>query len=41
MSQPNNTPSRCELTYAFLLLRLFLAVRALMSTLEKFESGGT
>lgn len=41
MSQPNNTPGRCELTYAFLLLRLFLALRALMSCIEKFESGGT
>ena len=41
MSQPNSTPNRCELTYAFLLLRLFLALRALMSCLEKFESGGT
>jgi thiosulfate dehydrogenase [quinone] large subunit len=40
MSQPNNTPSRCELTYAFLLLRLFLALRAIMSCVEKFESGG-
>ncbi len=41
MSQPNTTPGRCELTYAFLLLRLFLALRALMSCFEKFESGGT
>ena len=41
MSQPNPTPNRCELTYAFLLLRLFLALRALMSCFEKFESGGT
>ena len=41
MSQPNPTPNRCELTYAFLLLRLFLALRALMSCVEKFESGGT
>lgn len=31
---------RCELTSAFLLLRLFLAIRALMSCVEKFESGG-
>ncbi|HET9727601.1 MAG TPA: hypothetical protein VFP28_11845, partial [Gemmatimonadales bacterium] len=31
---------RCELTSAFLLLRLFLATRALMSCVEKFESGG-
>jgi thiosulfate dehydrogenase [quinone] large subunit len=41
MSQPNPTPNRCELIYAFLLLRLFLALRALMSCVEKFESGGT
>ena len=41
MSQPNSTPNRCEQTYAFLLLRLFLALRALMSCVEKFESGGT
>ncbi len=41
MSQSNNNPARCELTYAFLLLRLFLALRALMSCIEKFESGGT
>ena len=40
MSQPT-TPGRCELTYAFLLLRLFLALRALMSCFEKFESGGS
>jgi thiosulfate dehydrogenase [quinone] large subunit len=42
MSQPTNpaTPARCELTSAFLLLRLFLAVRALMSCVEKFEAGG-
>ena len=43
MTQTQSTPppGRCELTAAFLLLRLFLAVRALMSTLEKFELGGT
>jgi thiosulfate dehydrogenase (quinone) large subunit len=42
MSQPTPTTSscRCELTSAFLLLRLFLALRALMSCVEKFESGG-
>jgi len=39
MSQPS-VPGRCELTFAFLLLRLFLALRALMSCVEKFESGG-
>src|SRR5688572_18419140 len=42
MSQPTPsvTPERCELTSAFLLLRLFLALRALMSCVEKFEAGG-
>jgi len=38
---PTPAPGRCELSAAFLLLRLFLALRALMSCLEKFESGGT
>lgn len=35
-------PSTCrgEYTAAFLLLRLFLALRALLAGLEKFESGG-
>jgi thiosulfate dehydrogenase (quinone) large subunit len=43
MSQPTPSApsSRCDLTSAFLLLRLFLAVRALMSCFEKFELGGT
>ncbi len=43
MTQPTppSNSGRCELTAAFLLLRLFLAVRALMSCLEKFESGGS
>ncbi len=44
MSQPttpSSPPVRCELTAAFLLLRLFLALRALMSCVEKFESGGS
>ena len=41
MSQPSPVaPGRSELTSAFLLLRLFLALRALMSCVEKFESGG-
>jgi thiosulfate dehydrogenase [quinone] large subunit len=42
MSQPTApaNPGRCDLTSAFLLLRLFLAVRALMSCVEKFESSG-
>ena len=43
MTQPTPppAPARCELTAAFLLLRLFLALRALMSCLEKFELGGS
>lgn len=43
MTQPNPTPApdRCEMTSAFLLLRLFLATRALMSCVEKFEAGGS
>jgi thiosulfate dehydrogenase [quinone] large subunit len=32
--------SRCEYTYAFLVLRLFLGLRALLAGLEKFESKG-
>ena len=40
-STPTPAPGRCDLSAAFLLLRLFLALRALMSCLEKFESGGT
>jgi thiosulfate dehydrogenase [quinone] large subunit len=43
MTQPTSTPApdRCEMTSAFLLLRLFLATRALMSCVEKFEAGGS
>jgi thiosulfate dehydrogenase [quinone] large subunit len=44
MTQPTSPPVppvRCELTAAFLLLRLFLALRALMSAFEKFELGGS
>ena len=40
----NSSPScvsRCEYTYAFLVLRLFLGLRALLAGLEKFESKGT
>ena len=36
-----STPCRCEYTYAFLVLRLFLGLRALLAGLEKFESKGT
>ena len=35
------TASPCELTAAFLLLRLFLGLRTLLAGIEKFESGGT
>ncbi len=31
---------RCEYTYAFLLLRLFLGLRTLLAGVEKFELGG-
>jgi len=43
MTQPTSLPTsgRWELAAAFLLLRLFLALRALMSALEKFELGGS
>src|SRR6185295_13973998 len=34
-------PAACGHTAAFLLLRIFLALRALMSAVEKFESGGS
>jgi thiosulfate dehydrogenase [quinone] large subunit len=40
----NDTPSSVssrEHTAAFLLLRLFLGLRALLAGIEKFESGGT
>ena len=33
--------SPCELTAAFLLLRLFIGLRTLLAGIEKFESGGT
>lgn len=36
----DSSTCRCEYTAAFLLLRLFLALRALLAGLEKFESGG-
>lgn len=34
----SSTTSRCELTAAFLILRLFLGLRTLMAGLEKFEA---
>jgi thiosulfate dehydrogenase (quinone) large subunit len=40
MNDQPDTASRREYTTAFLLLRLFLALRALMAGVEKFESGG-
>lgn len=36
-----NTPSRCEFTAAFLLLRLFLGLRTFLAGLEKFEGKGS
>lgn len=42
MSQNSSSvPAACEYTAAFLLLRLFLGLRALFGGIEKFESGGT
>ena len=39
---PNPTSTtRCEYTQAFLVLRLFLGLRALLAGLEKFESKGS
>jgi thiosulfate dehydrogenase [quinone] large subunit len=38
--QSVSSPSRGEYTAAVMLLRLFLALRALLAGLEKFESGG-
>jgi thiosulfate dehydrogenase [quinone] large subunit len=37
----NPSPSRCEFTAAFLLLRLFLGLRTLFAGIEKFELKGT
>ena len=37
----NLSPSRCEFTAAFLLLRLFLGLRTLFAGIEKFELKGT
>lgn len=47
MSESSKTPAApgarepCEYTAAFLLLRLFLGLRALLAGADKFESGGT
>ena len=40
-SSSSSPATRCEYTYAFLVLRLFLGLRALLAGLEKFESKGT
>lgn len=41
MSDSSSSPTRCEYTYAFLLIRLWLGLRALFAGLEKFEKGGS
>ncbi len=42
MSQNSSSvPAACEYTAAFLLLRLFLGLRALFGGIEKFELNGT
>ncbi len=38
---PSNLRCRCEYTYAFLLLRLFLGLRTLLAGVEKFELSGS
>lgn len=41
-SSSSTSPAcRCEYTYAFLVLRLWLGLRALLAGLEKFESKGS
>lgn len=40
-SSNQNSNLRCDLTAAFLLLRLFLGLRTLLAGVEKFESKGT
>lgn len=39
-STASSTPARCEYTWAFFLLRLWVGLRTLLEGLEKFESGG-
>jgi len=39
-TQPPSEASRCEQSWAFLLLRLFIGLRTLLEGLEKFESNG-
>lgn len=41
MNDSSSLRHRCEYTYAFLLLRLFLGLRTLLAGIEKFESKGT
>lgn len=42
MNENSSSPSsRCDLTAAFLLLRLFLGLRTLIAGLEKFEANKT
>ena len=38
--KPAPSVAPCDYTAAFLILRLFLGLRALLAGLEKFESGG-
>jgi thiosulfate dehydrogenase [quinone] large subunit len=38
---PSTAASRCEYTWAFLILRLFLGLRTFFEGVEKFEKGGT
>lgn len=41
MSENSTPPNpRCEYTYAFLIIRLWLGLRAVLAGLEKFESKG-
>jgi len=40
MNEKKDPASNCDYTAAFLILRLFLGLRALLAGLEKFESGG-
>lgn len=39
-STASPTPARCEYTWAFILLRLWVGLRTLLEGVEKFESGG-
>jgi thiosulfate dehydrogenase [quinone] large subunit len=38
---PPTAPSRCEHTWAFILLRLFIGLRTLLAGADKFEKNGT